>query len=392
MGDTTITLRHCDRRDRLFEINLKVEVLRNTVPKFVDAVDTSFVVNIHETLTYDLPDVEDLEDNAESELLIEPFTGYGEFYPEFMTPYFDNKRLVFRPDSNMTLANSTSFFKIILKEKGKGALSFSYYCTVYVECAESECPSSSTPGGGASRPDPRINNDDSSKIELLKVGPVDGLGLTSITFLDPVDFDILEREWPNILTSYLQKADYANNPVNVTLKNVEAVRFDPEQQKMFLHVEFDDPFVLGLIEEKDDRLFFGLNTSYPLSNLFLNSTRRSLFSTEELMFNDLKTNSGARVNLQFDYTQPLMEFMNKLGKFLFWLLICIVIFQFIILEYDEVSLLIFWEFIAYGQLISYLPLMRSLYVPWLYEVYRPFLISHLICSQEKLGRDSDDLE
>ena len=52
-----------------------------------------------------MPRVEDLEENADSEILIEPFTGYGEFYPEFMTPYFDNTRLVFKPDGNLTLSN-----------------------------------------------------------------------------------------------------------------------------------------------------------------------------------------------------------------------------------------------------------------------------------------------
>ena len=67
---------------------------------FVDALETSFVVNINETLTYDLPEVEDLEGNSESEILIEPFTGYADYYPDFMSTYFDNKRLVFQPNGN----------------------------------------------------------------------------------------------------------------------------------------------------------------------------------------------------------------------------------------------------------------------------------------------------
>ena len=67
-----------------------------------------------------------------------------------MTAVFDNKRLIFDPAGNSTLANTTSFFKVILKEKGEGALSFPYYCTVFVECLDSVCSESP---GGQTRPD-----------------------------------------------------------------------------------------------------------------------------------------------------------------------------------------------------------------------------------------------
>ena len=60
------------------------------MPRFVDMLQTSFVVNINENLTYDLPDVIDLEDNSEWEILIEPFVGYNEFFPNFMQTYFEN--------------------------------------------------------------------------------------------------------------------------------------------------------------------------------------------------------------------------------------------------------------------------------------------------------------
>ena len=83
---------------------------------FIDAIETSFVVNIRETLTYDMPEIEDLENNAPWEILIEPFLGYNDTYPDFMQTTFNNKKLIFRPDGNMALANTTSFFKVILKD------------------------------------------------------------------------------------------------------------------------------------------------------------------------------------------------------------------------------------------------------------------------------------
>ena len=83
--------------------------------------------------------------------MIEPFVGYNEFFPEFMTGVFENRRLIFEPAGNLTLANTTSFFKVVLKEKGKGALSFPYYCTVFVECLNSLCTDSSEGNAGANQ-------------------------------------------------------------------------------------------------------------------------------------------------------------------------------------------------------------------------------------------------
>ena len=145
-----MTIRQCDSQDRLYEVSLKIDVLQNTVPRFVEMPVTAFTVGIDEKLTYDFPEITDLEQNADWEILIEPFVGYNEFFPEFMTAVFDNKRLIFDPAGNSTLANTTSFFKVILKEKGEGALSFPYYCTVFVECLDSECSESPE---GQTRPD-----------------------------------------------------------------------------------------------------------------------------------------------------------------------------------------------------------------------------------------------
>ena len=169
-----MTIRQCDSQDRLKEISLAVDVLQNTVPRFVEMPVTAFTVGIDEKYTYDFPDVSDLEQNADWEILIEPFVGYNEFFPTFMTGVFDNTRLIFDPAGNQTLANSTSFFKIVLKEKGEGALSFPYYCTVYVECSDFECTDSTD---GQTRQDQGTSDDPvAAKIQLFEVSPVDPLG------------------------------------------------------------------------------------------------------------------------------------------------------------------------------------------------------------------------
>ena len=75
-----------------------------------------------------------------------------------MQTYFDNERLVFKPEGNKTLADMTYYFKVILKEEGVGALSYTHYCSVYVECRPEQCPTTPVgPGDGGNR---TIDEDD----------------------------------------------------------------------------------------------------------------------------------------------------------------------------------------------------------------------------------------
>ena len=87
---------------------------------------------------------------------------------------------------------------------------------------------------------------------------------------------------------------------------------------------------------------------------------------------------AGRVELQLDYENDTMAYFRMFGGFLRWLLVILIVCQFLLLLYKDMSLLTLWAFIEYCQLVSFLPLMRSRYVPWLYEAYRPFLFSHLI--------------
>ena len=82
-----------------------------------------------------------------------------------------------------------------------------------------------------------------------------------------------------------------------------------------------------------------------------------------------------------------MQFSRAFSAILRWFLIALIVFQFLVLLYKDISMLTLWAFIEYCQLISFLPLMRSRYVPWLYEMYRPFLFSHLIFSYDELTEE-----
>lgn len=46
--------------------------------------------------------------------------------------------------------------------------------------------------------------------------------------------------------------------------------------------------------------------------------------------------------------------------------------------YKNVGLLTFWTLFEYAQLVAFLPLQTARCVPYVYEAFRPFLVSHMI--------------
>jgi len=81
----------------------------------------------------------DPEGNADAQILVQPFTGYVDFFPPFVKIFNGNRTFEFVVDKE-EYAGKEFFFKIVLKEKGGRALGLSYYFQIFV----AELPS----GGG----------------------------------------------------------------------------------------------------------------------------------------------------------------------------------------------------------------------------------------------------
>ena len=138
-------------------------------------------------------------------------------------------------------------------------------------------------GGGSGTREGNDGGNISPKIYLVKTEDVTSLGETNIQFKDKVNFTLLEEEWEDIISSYVQKSNYVHNPVNLTVKSLDATSFHPDENKVMLKVKFNNPQELGLNKDVVDRLFVGLNSSYPLDKLYLNSTdsaRRRLYEKQ----------------------------------------------------------------------------------------------------------------
>lgn len=77
-----------------------------------------------------------------------------------------------------------------------------------------------------------------------------------------------------------------------------------------------------------------------------------------------------------------MQYMRSLAIKLYWYICGIVFFQFFMLMARNVGLLPVWTMIEYMQLVSFIPLYNFTLIPYLYDAFKPFLVSHLVLTNE----------
>jgi hypothetical protein len=77
-----------------------------------------------------------------------------------------------------------------------------------------------------------------------------------------------------------------------------------------------------------------------------------------------------------------MFYWREYAKKCYWYLIGVIGFQALALSFRNVGLLPVWTLIEYMQLAAFLPLYNFRLIPYLYDVFKPFLISHLILTND----------
>jgi len=73
----------------------------------------------------------DPEGNAAPQVVFEPFKGFEDLFPRFLTVFNNNRTLEFVVDKE-EYAGQRYFFKVVLKEEGLNAIGFSYYFQIEV--------------------------------------------------------------------------------------------------------------------------------------------------------------------------------------------------------------------------------------------------------------------
>jgi hypothetical protein len=104
-----------------------------------------------------------------------------------------------------------------------------------------------------------------------------------------------------------------------------------------------------------------------------------------------KLYANKRIPLQFDFRNEQMAYMRELAIKLYWYICGVIWLQFALLLYSNVGLLPVWTMVEYMQLTSFIPLYNFRMIPYLYDAFKPFLVSHLVLTNETfLLKDMQD--
>lgn len=139
---------------------------------------------------------------------------------------------------------------------------------------------------------------------------------------------------------------------------------------------FAKPYVIGLLKKKSDYLKFNLNQPYEgneefYQGLFLtNATETRLFKSNDTQ--------QLRMDIIFDMENDTMKIFRAVAANMYWGLIVLIMIQFVILAWRGVGLLPVWILLEYLQLVAFMPIYNFTLIPYLYDAFKPALVSHII--------------
>ena len=77
-----------------------------------------------------------------------------------------------------------------------------------------------------------------------------------------------------------------------------------------------------------------------------------------------------------------MIYMRDFAVKCYWYLLGVIIFQFFMLYFRDIGFLPLWTLIEYMQLCAFIPLYNFRLIPYLYDTFKPFLVSHLVLTND----------
>ena len=139
-------------------------------------------------------------------------------------------------------------------------------------------------------------------------------------------------------------------------------------------MKFEQPYMLGLLLKKSDKLFIDLNTTFEIDKmLFFPNTLPPIIKdstltyekNETVIYNIMKENgwfnvygnetthrmgtttASKRIGLLFDFSNDVMALFRRIAKDLYWVMIGLILSQFVLLKWRGVGLLPVWVLIEY---------------------------------------------
>lgn len=354
VGVQKTIIRDCTAKG-ILELNLYIDVLSNSHPDFVEEIETSFTLTVGQNFTYKLPKVEDADENDTPVVVIDVMEAQEDKYPPFLNFENDTNTIIMRPDS-LDYQGRTYYFTIIVKEEKSDSVKYPYYCTVKLE-------------GDIIEVDNSIVYTDIN----YTINYIDEKSTGSMLFTSPINMTFMENNFYDMFNIYWRDTTYRENKLNHTLLDFEYHMYEQDNQTINFTMTFAEPYRLGLLIKKSDKLYIEVRDGFNYSGMFLgNATEHRL----------LTKTSNKRIEMIFDFRNENMFLMRSIAASMYWVMLGIIVLQFVLLLWRGVGLLTVWVLIEYMQLVAFMPIYNFRLIPYLYDAFKPCLISHMIIFDE----------
>jgi hypothetical protein len=389
VGTSRTIIRGCSNFNELLELYLYVRVNSNGHPDFVTEVETSWKLALNDTFDYKLPQLVDKEGNDVPEVYIAPYK--DKLYPPFLS--FNNltNTLSFRPDSIWYQGN-TYQFAIVVKEKNSDVNVYPYYCAVQIN-------------GKKIDPLTYLNFTDLT----YKIDKITENSTGAIVWSHPVNLTFIKEHFNLMFDVYMKNVTYLYHNSTAPIKDFKITHLGNDSMTMNFTATFYEPYMLGLLIKKKDRLYVHMKWWFLDVNGFIkkdyswikplvigNVSETRIFPA--ICRKDIDANiqdkkygsttfrerilAQADINLQFDFRNSLMYFWKSYGNNAYWYLCGFVILQTVLLSWRQVGYLPLWTMVEYMQLAAFIPLYNFRLIPYLYDVFKPLLVTHLVLTDK----------
>lgn len=303
----------------------------------------------------------DQEGNDESEVYVGKMEQQEDKYPDFLLFTNATNTIKFNPNSKK-YGGRTYYFTIVVKEKNSDSVKYSFYATVRVTGNSTEDASEAYDIGKSSKT--MVN---------YTIVEVDEKGRGSLKFTTPIHMKWLEENFNDFFKIYWRDTQYRKTQENLDLLDFKATNFSSDAMTVEFTITFAKPYRIGLLVKKSDRLHIDVNMENEAYGqaygLWLGDPETYELGVEK---------SRAKLPMQFDFENEVMKAFRDTAKNMYWVIIGLIIIQFIALSLRGVGLLPVWVFIEYLQLVAFMPIYNFRLIPYLYDAFKPSLVAHCI--------------
>lgn len=152
----------------------------------------------------------------------------------------------------------------------------------------------------------------------------------------------LEENWREFFNIYWRDTTFRKTKEDLLLLDFTPTIFSEDGMTVNFTMKFSKPYRIGLLVKKSDRLHIDV----AMNESQYNGTY-GLWLGDPATYTLGTLKAKIRLEMIFDFDNEVMSTFRNIAKNMYWVLIALIVFQFIALSIRGVGLLPVWVFIEY---------------------------------------------